>query len=146
MSAFITYEGTSDFIAATPYLAITLAASGSITAGRAVSVETLNPGYCYQVLAVAAQSGSIKPAGVALATVANGAAVPVLVWGYVKALPALPTTGVFSFGDPLVVSGSGYWTASGSILATATSSNTVAGKIVSGSAGYITAFIDCMRN
>jgi hypothetical protein len=142
MSAFLNYEGTSDFIATTPYLAITLAASGSITAGRGVCVETLNPGYCYQPPA-GTISGSLKPAGVALATTADGSGVPVLVWGYAKSLPTLPTDRVFSYGDNLVITGSGYWTASGSCVAAAIAPMSVAGRIVSGSAGYIFAFVDC---
>lgn len=139
MSAFLTYEGTSDFIAATPYLATTFAVSGSITAGRAVAVEALNPGYCYMPTGV--PSGSVKPAGVALATTADGAGCPVLVWGYAKSLPTLPTDRSLGFGNALVITGSGYWGASGSTLVAQ-----VAGKVVSGSAGYTFAFIDCMNN
>jgi hypothetical protein len=143
MSYFLNYEGTADYIAATPYLAVTLAASGSVTAGRAVVADTNNPAYVYQPSGQ--PSGSVKPVGVALATVADGAALPVLVWGYAKSLPALPTARSFGLGNGLVVTGSGQWSSSGSAAGLAPASE-FAGKIVSGSAGYIFAFIDCLRN
>ncbi len=141
MSAFLSYEGTTDYLAATPALVVSFAASGSITAGRAVCFNTAGPGYVYQVSGQ--PSGANIPAGVALATVADGDPVPVVVWGYVKSLPALPTTISFANGQPLVITGSGYWTASGS---TRPVGGTVAGKIISGSAGFIYAFINCMDN
>ena len=140
MSAFIYYEGTSDYLAATPALVITLAASGSITAGRGVATETENPGYVYQP-AAGTQSGALSPAGVALATCADGDPVPVLVFGYAKSLPMLPTGTSFPFGRPLVITGSGFWGTSGS-----GPSSYTAGKIVSGSAGYGYALINCMSN
>jgi hypothetical protein len=139
MSAFLTYEGTTDYLAVTPAMVITLAASGSIIAGRAVVVESTNPGYCY--MPTGAPSGSLTPAGVATATVSDGDPIGVIVWGYVKSLPSLPATGTVRFGQPLVITGSGYWGTSGS-----TKVAQVAGKTVSGSAGYTYAFIDCMDN
>ena len=142
MSAFLNYEGTADYMAVSPALIVTFAASGSITAGRAVCFNTAGPGYVYQPSGV--PSGSLIVAGVALQTVSDADPVPVMVWGYAKSLPALPTTGVFANGQALVVTGSGYWTCSGSVPLINNSYN--AGKIISGSAGYMYAFIDCMRN
>lgn len=139
MSAFLSYEGTTDYLAVTPAMVITLAASGSITAGRAVVVQSTNPGYCYMPTSV--PSGSVIPAGVATSTVSDGDPIGVIVWGYVKSLPTLPTDRTLSFGQALVVTGSGYWGTSGS-----TKVAQVAGKVVSGSAGYTYAFIDCMDN
>lgn len=142
MSAFLSYEGTTDYLAATPALVVTFAASGSITAGRGVCFNTSGPGYVYQPSAV--PSGSLVPAGVAIATVSDGDPVPVVVFGYVKSLPALPTTVSYANGQALVISGSGYWSSSGSSALCATGVS--AGKIISGSAGYIYAFINCMSN
>ena len=139
MSAFLTYEGTADFVAATPYLAVSLGASGSIAAGFAVVADPTNPGWVYQPSAV--PSGSLKPAGVALTTAADKTPVNVLVWGYAKSLPTLPATASLLWGQALVITGSGYWGTSGSTLV-----SQVAGKVVSGSAGYVYAFIDCMNN
>ena len=138
MSSFISYEGTSDFIAATPALIITLAASGSITAGRGVIHDASNPASIY--MPSGKDSGSVSPVGVCLATVSDGDPAPILVWGYAKSLPALPTNRSFSFGQPLVITGSGYWTTSGS-----TWNSCVAGSVVTGSAGYIFALINCMK-
>jgi len=140
MSTFLTYEGTTDFIAVTPALIVTLTASGSITAGRAVTYDTSNPSAVYQPSAI--RSGSLPVAGVALTTAADGKAVSVMVWGFAKSLPTLPSTGATGIiGQPLVITGSGYWGASGSGRNYCT-----AGKIVSGSAGFTYAFIDCVSN
>ena len=141
MSAFLYYEGTADYLAATPALIVTFAASGSITAGRGVvNGGASNPGYVYQPPS-GTISGSLVPAGVALSTVSDGDPLPVLVWGYAKSLTTLATASNNYFGQALVITGSGYWGASGS-----TKVATVAGKIISGSAGYIYAFINCMDN
>ena len=139
MSAFLTYEGTTDFLAATPALIVSFAASGSIIAGRGVVVSTSNYGSVYMPSGV--PSGSVVPAGVATATVSDGEPVGVIVFGYAKSLPTLPTNRTIGFGQPLVITGSGYWTTSGSTL-----NSCVAGKTVSGSAGYTFAFINTTTN
>lgn len=139
MSAFLTYEGTTDYLAATPALILSFAASGSITAGRAVAFDSGNPGYVYMPSGV--PSGSIVPAGVAMSTVADADPIAVIVWGYAKALPTLPTNRSLVNGQALVITGSGYWGTSGSTLVAQ-----VAGKVISGSAGYTYALINCMSN
>ena len=140
MSSFLTYEGTTDFIAVTPALIVTLTASGSISPGRAVVIDTSNNGAVYQPTGV--RSGSVVPAGVALTSASDGKAVSVMVWGFAKSLPTLPASdSAITIGQPLVVTGSGFWGASGSSRAA-----TVAGKTLSGSAGFTYAFIDCMSN
>jgi len=140
MSSFLTYEGTMDFVAATPALIITFTASGSITPGRGVAIDPSNNGAVYQPSGV--RSGSVVPAGVALTSASNGRAVSVLVWGFAKSLPTLPTSdSAITIGQPLVITGSGFWGASGSSRAA-----TVAGKTISGSAGFTYALVDCMSN
>jgi hypothetical protein len=136
MSSFLTFEGTSDYLAATPALIITLTASGSIAAGVPVAYETNTNAAVYQPAAIA--TGSINPAGVALSTVTTGQAVPVLVFGYAKSLPQLGTAALTP-GYALVASGSGTWTQS------AGGGSQSAGRIVSGSSGYIYALISCMK-
>lgn len=140
MSAFLSYEGTTDYIAATPAMLVTYAASGSITAGRGVAWNKSDPAHVYQP-PVGTISGSLEVAGVALATVADGDPVPVMVWGYAKSLPTILSTITVGPLLPLVITGSGYWGTSGSGRGMG-----VAGKTISGSAGYIYAFIDCMTN
>jgi hypothetical protein len=137
MSSFLTYEGTSDYLAATPALIITLTASGSIAAGRGVVFDTGTNAAVYQPSAIV--SGSLRPAGIALATRATGDAVPVMVWGYAKSLPASGQT--FTPGDILTITGSGLWGSSGSAAL-----GSGCGKIISGSSGYIYALVDFMRN
>jgi hypothetical protein len=140
MSAFLYYEGTTDYLAATPALIVTFAASGSITAGRAVVFQSGSGGYVYQPTGQIA--GAVNPAGVAISTVSDGDPVGVIVWGYCKSLPAANQTSIA--GQALIVTGSGLWGNSGSVAPV--SAAVVAGKIISGSAGYITAFINCMSN
>lgn len=135
--SFMYYEGTADFLAATPALTVTFEASGSITAGRAVSYDTAGQASTVYMPS-AVRSGATVVAGVALQTVSTGNPVGVLVWGYAKSLPKLGEGG--QFGESLVISGSGYWTQSGS-----GQSRYVAGRIVSGSGNTIVAFIDCMK-
>ena len=137
--SFLYFEGTKDYVAATPALIVTYSASGSITAGRCLNLNTTGDVY----VPTAHRSGASKPAGVALATVANGEPCPVMVWGYAKNLQNAGLA--LNVGDVLAVSGSGLWTTSGSLN---TPSSYSAGKVVSGSAasGLIVAFIDCMKN
>lgn len=138
MSSYLTFEGTSDYLAATPALILTFTSSGSITAGRAVVFDAGSKAAVYQPSAVA--SGSLNPVGVALSTVATATEIPVLVWGFAKSLPCVNTTAVTP-GYALNISGSGYWAATAG-----PASATNAGKIISGSGGYIYALVDCMNN
>jgi hypothetical protein len=137
MSQYLTYEGTSDYQASTPALIITLTSSGSITAGRAVVFDAGSSAAVYQPTGI--DSGALKPAGVALATVATGNAVPVLVWGYAKSLPSSGQT--FAPGNVLCLTGSGLWGSSGS-----SALGGGCGKIISGSGGYLYALVNCMNN
>lgn len=140
--SFLYYEGTKDYLAATPALIVTFRASGSITAGRGVVFETNdNSTDVYQPAGCI--SGSLDVAGVALGTVSDNDPVPVLIWGYAKALPKLPTTTAYVPNQPLVLTGAGQWCASGSY--DDVGSNAIAGKIVSGSGTYIVAFINCIK-
>ncbi len=140
MSTLLYYEGTSDYLAATPALVITLQASGSISAGRGVVFDGGSNAAVYQPAAL--RSGALVPAGVALATVATGDAVPVLVWGYAKSLPA--SVGTFLPGDVLALTGSGLWGCSGSKALSL--GGGACGKIISGSGGYIYALVNFMSN
>ena len=137
MSSYLTYEGTSDYLAATPALVITLTASGSIAAGRGVVLDGGGSAAVYQPTAIV--SGSLRPAGIALATVSSGDPVPVMVWGYAKSLPSSGQT--FAFGNVLALTGSGLWGCSGSAAL-----GPGCGKIISGSGGYIYALVNFMNN
>lgn len=137
MSSFLTYEGTTDFLAATPALVITLTASGSITAGRGVVFDGGSNAAVYQPSAIV--SGSLRPAGVAMHTAATGEPLAVMVWGYAKSLPASDQT--FAPGNVLALTGSGLWGCSGSAAL-----GPGCGKIISGSSGFIYALVNCMNN
>ena len=81
------------------------------------------------------------PAGIALQTKSDDQEIAVLVWGYAKNLPYHGHISITA-GKPLVLSGSGYLSTSGSQYETFYH----VGKCVTGSAtgGTIVAFIDCM--
>ena len=140
--SFLYFEGTKDFLAATPALITTFEASGSITAGRLVSFNT-NADQRVSLPGASTASGSANVAGLAVATVSNGDPCPVLVWGYAK---NVATTATFTCGDALVCSGSGYIGTSGSVKpVTGSSSNAYwCGRYISGSATSAIAFINCM--
>jgi hypothetical protein len=133
--AFQFYEGTSDYLAATPALIITFRASGSVTGGRFCAFDAGNTGDVYTP---AVASGSVAPAGFAIMTKATGTEVPVLVWGYAKNIPWLGITGVA--GSPVFISGSSATTSAGLGIY-------VCGKVITGSAtgGTVVALIDCMN-
>ncbi len=140
--SYYVFEGKNDYIAAYPAMIVTLKASGSISAGKAVAFDAGNTSYVYQPdLAV----GSGTPcAGVALATTASAGRTPVCVWGFMKNLTAVSGYTPLP-GDIIQISGSGNFTslATGSFL---TSPYAAAGKVVSGSAGgAFMAFISCMK-
>ncbi len=139
--AFMYYEGTMDYLAATPALIITHKASGSITAGRFVAFEPGTTGCVYQPTGVA--SGSILPGGVALQTVSTGDPVAVGIWGLFKNLPTLNQH--VGPGQWLVVTGSGYWGTSGSSVTAdpLVRSPMWAGRCITGSSanGSVVAFI-----
>jgi len=85
--AYLSLEGTKDFLAATPALIVTYVASGSIAAGNGLKWDAGNTGEVW-----ADTAGALgKCAGVALATVSDGDNVPVLVWGYAKNLVSYET-------------------------------------------------------
>jgi len=136
MCAFQYYEGTKDYIAATPALIITFRASGSVTGGQFVAFDAGNTGDVYNA-GLGLASGASAPAGFALMTKATGTEVPVLVWGYAKNVPWLGITGVA--GSPVVISGSSATTTAGAGIY-------VCGKVITGSAtgGTVVALIDCM--
>lgn len=137
------YEGTKDYVAATPALITTFRASGSISAGRCVVFVGDDSSDVYQPTGL--PSGSVLPVGVAIQTVSTTDPVAVLVWGHAKNLPLLG--GAVTPGSFIVNTGSGYWGTSGSTMTNPLYRlATVAGKCVSGSAasGKITAFINCM--
>ena len=145
--SFMYFEGTKDYLAATPALITTFEASGSITAGRLVSFNT-NADQRVSLPGASTASGSANVAGLAVATVSNGDPCPVLVWGYAKNIAA---TGTFTVGNPIVSSGSGYVATSGS-PGHATGSGQVGltgtarwcGRYISGSTTSAIAFINCM--
>ena len=136
------YEGTKDWVQATPAMIISLRASGSITAGYPLKWNAGNDSDVW-----ADTTGVVgKCAGLALATVATGAVCPVLVWGYAKNLLANET---LVPGDFIMASGSGG--AFAKLTAVTVSGSTgissyFAGRVVSGSgaAGFFTGFINCM--
>lgn len=85
--AYLSLEGTKDFLVQTPALIITLVASGSITAGNGLKWDAGNSGNVW-----ADTAGAVgKCAGIALATVSDDEYVPVLVWGYAKNLLSYET-------------------------------------------------------
>ena len=140
--AYMYTEGKSDYIAMTPYVLITLAASGSITAGQAVAWDAGGTAAVYTPLTVV--SGSTQCAGVAVATAATATPVPICVFGMMK---NLTTLGSPVPGDWLTMSGSaggfcalptGSYMISGSA---AINPKSIAGTFISGS----TAFINTMK-
>ncbi len=138
--AFMYYEGTTDYLAATPALIITNKASGSITAGRFLAFDRGTSESVYQPSGV--PSGSLMPAGIALQTVSDGDPIAVGIFGLFKNLPVL---GGVKAGNYLVVTGSGYWGVSGSST-TADPVSTLAmwaGRCITGSTsgGTVVAFI-----
>jgi hypothetical protein len=135
--AFQYYEGTMDYLAATPALIITEQASGSITAGTFVYFDA---GTSAAVYTAAVASGASAPAGFALQTASTGKEVAMLVWGYAKNIPYYGAT--ISAGTLIVGSGSGCTAASGTV-----SGAYVIGKCITGSAsgGTIVALIDLMK-
>ena len=139
--SFLYFEGTKDFIAATPALITTFVASGSTVAGRLLSWTTGDMTVGHP--ASTAGSGSTKVAGLCLATVSSGDPCPVLVWGYAKNVAA---TAIFTCGDALVCTGSGYIGTSGSVKpVTGSSSNAYwCGRYVSGSSTSAIVFINCL--
>ena len=140
--AFMYYEGTKDFLAATPALIVTFRASGSISAGRGVCFETNDNSTDVYQPGASTESGSLAVAGVALKTVSDNDEIPVLIWGYAKALPKHANDATaMNPGTCLVITGAGYWCASGSDFGVAE----VAGKVVSGSTTHIVAFINCIK-
>ena len=85
--AYLTLEGTKDFLVATPALIVTFVASGSIAAGNGLKWDAGNTGNVW-----ADTAGAVgKCAGIALATVSDDDYVPVLVWGYAKNLVSYET-------------------------------------------------------
>ena len=136
--SFMYFEGTKDFLAATPALITTFEASGSITAGKGVLFLSATDQRVYQGIAGTHSSASF-PAGVALATVSNADPCPVLVWGYAKNLSV--SAAVTYITAPLVISGAGYFASSGS---GGTFTRYCVGKAVSGSATSCIAFINAL--
>jgi hypothetical protein len=135
MCAFQYYEGTKDYIAATPALIITFRASGSVSGGQIVAFDAGNTGDVYTP---AVASGSTAVAGLALMTKANATEVPVLVWGYAKNVPYLGAT--CYAGNPLFVSGSSVTTSAGTGIYQI-------GTVITGSAtgGTVVALLDFMN-
>lgn len=142
--SFLYFEGTKDYVLATPCLITTFKASGSVTAGRLVTWDTGHAGAADVFLPPAGTiSGSLPVAGLATATVADGEACPVIVWGYVKNIPVIGSL-TLTTTDCLVVSGAGYASRSGSYT-TMPKTQYIAGKVISGSATWVkAAFINCM--
>ncbi len=142
--SFLYFEGTKDYVLATPCLITSFKASGSITAGRLVTFDTGNAGGADVFLPPAGTiSGSLALAGLATQTVADGDPCPVLVWGYAKNIPVIGSL-TLTTGDYLVVSGAGYASRSGSAGATG-KNQAIAGKVISGSSTWVkAAFINCM--
>ncbi len=138
--SFMYFEGTKDYVAATPALLNTFEASGSITAGRFLNFVSATDQRVFVPLSTYQGAGGATavPAGLALATVATGDACPVLVWGYAKNIAvSAAQTNITGFA---IVSGAGYLWNSGS---TTKNLYNVA-KIISGSATSCVAFINCM--
>ena len=137
------FEGTKDYVLATPALITSFKASGSITAGRLVAFDTGNAGGADVYLPPAGTiSGSLACAGLALATVADAEPCPVFVWGYAKNIPVIGSL-TLTTGDCLVISGAGYASRSGSVATPKL--QTVVGKVISGSSTWVkAAFINCL--
>jgi len=145
--AFWYYEGTKDFVAATPCLILTFKASGSITAGRPVLYDAGDTSEVYMT-----GSGFLEvavPAGVALKTVSDNDDVPVLVWGVAKNL--LSNTEAKTPGMVITNSGSAFADCTSYMYDTGSSSGSryAMGSVISGSGGSATgkfmATIDCMK-
>ena len=133
------FEGTSDYVAATPVIITTFEASGSIAAGKLVPFMSATDQRVYQPPAT--YQGNSSPAGLAIATVANGDPCPVVVWGMCK---NIVTGGAFTLlTSYFSISGSGLAMISG---AASWNKNigTVGRGITGSSNSTITAFINCM--
>jgi hypothetical protein len=135
--SFLYFEGTKDFIAATPVLMTTFEASGSITAGRLVAFNSATDQRVYQGVF---RASTVACAGLAVQTVANGDPCPVIVWGYVK---NMSVDGALTYNAPFTISSS-YAFSSGS--APYANAACYCGKAISGSATLAIGFIDCMKN
>ena len=135
--AFQYYEGTMDYLAATPALIITEQASGSIVAGTFVYFDA---GTSAAVYSSNIASGASVPAGFALQSASTGKEVAILVWGFAKNIPYYGAT--INAGTLIVGSGSGATAVSGT-----TTGAYVIGKCITGSAsgGTIVALIDLMK-
>jgi hypothetical protein len=145
--AYLTLEGTKDFIVSTPALIVTFVASGSIAAGNGLKWDAGNSGNVW-----ADTAGALgKCAGVALATVSDDDYVPVLVWGYAKNLVAFET---MVPGDTIMLSsvaqGPGFIketvvNVSGSVGRTIYKCGVCVSNVTSGSGGAkFLALINCM--
>lgn len=136
------FEGATDYVAATPALITTFEASGSIVAGRMVAFNSATDQRVgHPAAATLAGAGACIPAGLAIATCANGDPVPVLVWGYAKNIATgagLPIVNT----NPIVLSGAGYVMTSGAAPYYRTIYHV--GKAISGSSTGLIAFINCM--
>ena len=137
------FEGTSDYVLATPAIITTFEASGSITPGRFVCfnsatdqrVHVPNSSYIYS------HGVATPPAGLAIQTVASGDPCPVVVFGYCKNIATLGATAVTYITCLLTVSGAGYVYPTSS--AVYKHLGTV-GRAISGSASKCIAFVNTM--
>lgn len=141
--SFMYFEGTRDYIAATPAIITTFKASGSITAGRFVAHNSNFASNDPDVYLPASSVvlGAVQPAGLALNTCSDGDPCAVLVFGYAKNI-ATATATAFNCGDMLTISGSGYAFKTGSAAVYATKFLNVIGKVITGSTTSVVAFIN----
>lgn len=135
--SFMSFEGTADYIVATPALIVSFKASGSVAAGTFVAWDAGNTGDVYNVAASIA-SGSYRPAGFALATAASGTVFPVLVWGYAKNIHV--TGSAVNPGNPLVAAGTNGGTSGSAGTAAVVGTFTTAAA----SGAKALAFINCL--
>jgi hypothetical protein len=147
--AFMFTEGTKDYIATTPCLAVTFRASGSITAGKIVQfVSGDNSTDVFQPLSGTLSGSAVPVAGLALSTVSDGDTCPVLVWGMAKNLTKVVSTQTSNPGDLLFLSGAGNVCSNSWANANAAISSIACypiGRVVSGSGTGVVAFISTIK-
>jgi len=132
--AYLTHEGTKDFLLGSPAIVLTFKASGSITGGKVVTFDAGNTADVY--VASGNSVGQISVLGVALKTVSDDDPVPVLIWGVAKNLAMENSSETVYPGSNISVSGSGGFTSG---------SEYCIGRVISGSATRFVALIDGMR-
>jgi hypothetical protein len=130
--SFYYFEGTADYVLATPVIMIGYIASGAITAGMMVCTT---PDSRVYMPPSGTTTGSVIPAGLCVNTCASGDPAAVIVHGPVKNLTS--TVSAVPPDTIIVITGSGYVCGyyPGTPALTLSKLLVSAGKVISGSTG-----------